>query len=72
MDDYSAYKAAEKTEIPILIIHDKDDDEVSVKGAYHIQKHLKHAEIMITEGLGHRKILGDEAVIQRIKEFISK
>jgi dipeptidyl aminopeptidase/acylaminoacyl peptidase len=72
MDDYSAYKAAEKTEIPVLIIHDKDDDEVSVKGAYHIQKHLKHVEIMITEGLGHRKILGDEAVIQRIKEFISK
>ena len=33
MDDYSAYKAAEKTEIPVLIIHDKDDDEVSVKGA---------------------------------------
>ena len=30
MDDYSAYKAAEKTEIPVLIIHDKDDHDVSV------------------------------------------
>ena len=72
MDDYSAYKAAEKTEIPVLVIHDKDDDDVSVKAAYHIQKHLKQSEIMITEGLGHRKILGDEAVIQKIREFISK
>lgn len=72
MDDYSAYKAAEKTEIPVLVIHDKDDDDVSVKAAYHIQKHLKQSEIMITEGLGHRKILGDEAVIQKITEFISK
>lgn len=72
MDDYSAYKAAEKTEVPVLIIHDKDDDDVSVKAAYHIQKHLKQSEIMITEGLGHRKILGDEAVIQKITEFISK
>ena len=71
MDDYSAYKAAEKTEIPVLIIHDKDDDDVSVKAAYNIQKHLKQSEIMITEGLGHRKILGDENVIQKIKEFIS-
>lgn len=71
MDDYSAYKAAEKTEVPVLIIHDKDDDDVSVKAAYNIQKHLKQSEIMITEGLGHRKILGDEAVIQKIKEFIS-
>jgi pimeloyl-ACP methyl ester carboxylesterase len=71
MDDYSAYKAAEKTEVPVLIIHDKDDDDVSVKAAYNIQKHLKQSEIMITEGLGHRKILGDEAVLQKIKEFIS-
>ena len=72
MDDYSAYKAAEKTEVPVLIIHDKDDDDVSVKAAYNIQKYLKQSEIMITEGLGHRKILGDEAVINKIKEFISK
>ena len=72
MDDYSAYKAAEKTEIPVLVIHDKDDDDVSVKAAYHIQKHLKQSEIMITEGLGHRKILGDEAVIQKITAFLSK
>ncbi|MCW1148571.1 alpha/beta hydrolase [Flavobacterium lacisediminis] len=72
MDDYSAYKAAEKTEIPVLIIHDKDDNDVSVKAAYNIQKHLKQSEIMITEGLGHRKILGDENVIQKVKEFITK
>ncbi|WP_324068885.1 MAG: alpha/beta hydrolase [Flavobacterium sp.] len=71
MDDYSAYKAAEKTNIPVLVIHDIDDDDVSVKAAYNIQKHLKNPEIMITQGLGHRKILGDEAVIQKIKEFIS-
>ena len=72
MDDYSAYKAAEKIEVPVLIIHDKDDDDVSVKAAYNIQKHLKQSEIMITEGLGHRKILGDENVIQKVKEFITK
>lgn len=70
MNDYSAYKAAEKTEIPVLIVHDKDDDDVSVKAAYHIQKHLKNSEIMITESLGHRKILGDDNVIQKIIEFI--
>ena len=72
MDDYSAYKAAEKTEVPVLIIHDKDDDDVSVKAAYNIQKHLKQSEIMINESLGHRKILGDETVIQKIAAFISK
>ena len=70
MDDYSAYKAAEKTEVPVFVIHDKDDDDVSVKAAYNIQKHLKQSEIMITEGLGHRKILGDDNVIKKIIEFL--
>jgi hypothetical protein len=53
-------------------MHDKKDDDVSVKAAYDIHEHLKGSELAITEGLGHRKILGDEAVIQKIKEFISK
>ena len=72
MDDYSAYKAAKTIKIPVLIMHDKEDDDVSVKAAYHIHEHLQGSELVITEGLGHRKILGDEAVINKIKEFISK
>ena len=72
MDDYSAYKAAKTIKIPVLIMHDKEDDDVSVKAAYHIHEHLQGSELVITEGLGHRKILGDEAVIEKIKEFISK
>lgn len=71
MDDYSAYKAANLIEIPVLVIHDKDDDDVSVKSAYNIQKHLKNSELLITEGLGHRKILGDDNVINKIINFIS-
>jgi pimeloyl-ACP methyl ester carboxylesterase len=70
MNDYSAYIAAREIEFPVLIIHDNDDEDVSVKAAYHIQKNLKFSEIMITDGLGHRKILGEEKVINRIKEFI--
>ena len=72
MDDYSAYKAAKKTEIPVLIIHDKDDHDVSVKAAYNIQKHLKNSEIMITDSLGHRKILGNDDVIKKIIEFLKQ
>lgn len=72
MDDYSAYKAAEIIKIPVLIMHDKEDDDVSVKAAYHIHEHLQGSELVITEGLGHRKILGDDEVIKKIKEFISK
>ncbi|MEO7977486.1 alpha/beta hydrolase [Flavobacterium sp.] len=70
MDDFSAYKAVEKIEIPVLVIHDNDDPEVPVKAGIHIHKHLKNGVLFLTEGLGHRKLLGNQTVIQKIVEFI--
>jgi len=72
MDDYSVYKAASQTSIPTLVIHDKDDPEVPVKAGINIHKHLKNGELMLTEQLGHRKILADNEVIQKIINFIKK
>lgn len=72
MEDYDAYKAAEKSLIPTLVIHDKNDPEVPVKASIHIHKHLKNGELMLTEGLGHRKILADQQVIEKIINFIKK
>jgi pimeloyl-ACP methyl ester carboxylesterase len=71
MENYSASFSAKSVTIPVLIIHDKDDDDVALKAAHNIHKHLKNSTLMITEGLGHRKILGDTKVIESIKEFIS-
>lgn len=72
MDDYSAYRAAAMTEIPFLVIHDENDPEVPVKAGIHIHKHLKNGELMITKGLGHRKVLADHHVIEKIINFIKK
>ena len=71
MENYAAHIASQKVKIPLLIIHDQDDPEVSVKAAYNIDKHLENSELMITENLGHRKILGNELVINSIKEFLN-
>ena len=71
MDSFSAYNAAKEVKIPILIIHDENDDEIPVAAAYHIQKHLENSEIVITKGLGHRKILGDKVVLEHIKSFLA-
>lgn len=70
MNSYSAYIAAKEVSIPILVIHDENDDDVPVTAGQHIHQHLKNGQIMITKELGHRKILGDSNVIQRIVEFI--
>ena len=70
INNYSAYTAAQTITIPVLIIHDENDADVPVAAAYHIAEHLSNVEVMITHGLGHRKILGDSKVIKKIIEFI--
>lgn len=70
MDSFSAYVAAKEVSIPVLVLHDKDDEDVPVKAAYHINENLKESELVITEGLGHRKILGDAKVIKKITDFL--
>ncbi|PBJ15603.1 TAP-like protein [Flavobacterium sp. ACN6] len=70
MDDFSAYRAAQKIKTPILVIHDNDDPEVPVKAGIHIHQNLENGSLFITDGLGHRKILGNQNVIKRILEFI--
>ena len=65
MDRYSSYKAASELDIPVLVIHDENDAEVNISCARHIHEHLKKGELMVTKGLGHRKILGHSDVIDR-------
>ncbi|WP_394777178.1 alpha/beta hydrolase family protein [Flavobacterium sp.] len=70
MDDFSAYKAAQKIQIPVLVIHDNDDPEVPVTAGINIHKNLQHGSLFITNGLGHRKILGNQNVIKKVIDFI--
>lgn len=72
MESFSSHLAAQEVKIPILIFHDKNDEDVDVKAAYNINKHLLNSELVITEGLGHRKILGNDKVINKIKEFLKQ
>ncbi len=70
INTYSAYIAAKEVSNPVLVLHDRDDADVPVGAAHHIAKYLAHHEVMITEGLGHRKILGDSKVIKKIIQFL--
>lgn len=71
MDNYSGALSAEAVKIPTLVIHDMDDVDVHVNSAYEIAKELKKSQLLITNGLGHRKILGDSEVINKITTFIA-
>ena len=70
MNSYSAYLAAKEITIPVLVIHDNDDTEVPVQAGIHIHKHLKNGTLILTNGLGHRKILGNAKIIEKTIQFI--
>lgn len=70
MSHYDVDLHAQNVTVPILIIHDKDDKDVPVKSAESIHKKLINSQLIITKGLGHRKVLGDEKVIESIRDFV--
>ncbi|WP_320814882.1 alpha/beta hydrolase [Flavobacterium sp.] len=70
MENYSGSNAAKEVNVPILVIHDKDDEDVPYTASVNIDKVLNNSELFLTNNLGHRKILGNEDVILKIKDFI--
>jgi len=70
MESFSSNVAARNINVPTLIIHDKNDIDVPYTASRNIHLHLKNSQLITTEGLGHRKILGDEKVIQEIESFL--
>lgn len=71
MDTYSGAVSAREVKIPTLIIHDEHDVDVHVGAAYELDEVLENSEIFITEDLGHRRILGNSEVINKVVDFLT-
>ena len=56
--------------IPGLVVHDRDDGDVSVDNGHAYADNWSGATLLETSGLGHRKILRDPEVVRRVGEFI--
>lgn len=55
----------------VMVVHDENDKEVPFSDMQELQQVCSHARYVVTQGLGHRRILRDSAVIQKICGFIS-
>ena len=69
-DELNAVKRAPRIRIPVFLIHDKDDREVSVTTGLAIANALSKPAVRITEGLGHRRILKNTDVINDVVRFV--
>lgn len=72
IDTHSSYIQAKNIKTPTLIIHDSLDGDVSVNCAKNIRGHLQNGTLLITNGLGHVKILRDKHTVNRIVDFIKQ
>ncbi len=55
-----------------LLIHAKDDQEISVTALKKICKAWPQAQAHITDDLGHRKIIRDDNIAERVQQFVQR
>jgi pimeloyl-ACP methyl ester carboxylesterase len=54
----------------LLVIHDREDREVPIKHGDRLAAAWPNAKLQVTDGLGHRRILRDPAVLAEIVGFV--
>jgi pimeloyl-ACP methyl ester carboxylesterase len=57
---------------PTLLIHDQDDAEIPFQHSLNLLRCAPHAQLHVTSGLGHHRLLGNESVITRVRDFVSQ
>ncbi len=58
---------------PLLVVHDTGDREAPLEQAMQIvEAHTGPVETLITDGLGHNRILSDAGVVERISRFVAE
>ena len=70
-DDFDIPALARSQSIPLLVLHDRDDDEVAWKDGAAIAAAWPGARLVTTAGLGHRRILRDEQVVSQAVSFVT-
>ena len=68
--DYSLAGTARMMIAPLLVIHDRDDQDTPWNEGAALAELWPGARMMSTEGLGHRRILREPAVIESAAKFV--
>jgi pimeloyl-ACP methyl ester carboxylesterase len=69
--DFSLERSAPAMTAPLLVIHDRDDDETLWSEGAALSAAWPGARLISTSGLGHRRILRDPGVIDDVTAFVT-
>jgi pimeloyl-ACP methyl ester carboxylesterase len=70
LDDLQALRMAGTVRAPLLILHDEDDRAVPLESGRRLADAWLGAELGVTRGLGHSRILRDPSSVERAVAFI--
>ena len=71
-DDLDPRRAAADRRVPLLVVHDRADREAPIAGGEALVRAWPGSRLMVTEGLGHRRILVNEQVLTAATSFLSE
>lgn len=72
VDEFDArFQAAHVDPVPTLVVHDRGDRQTPYALAVSLVEALPTARLVTTDGLGHRRILRDDAVLRNVVSFLS-
>ncbi|HUP50176.1 MAG TPA: alpha/beta hydrolase [Thermoanaerobaculia bacterium] len=69
-EDYSLAEMAPRMSAALLVVHDRHDAETLWTAGARLAELWPGARLLTTEGLGHRRILRDPAVVQTVADFL--
>ena len=70
--DFDVRRIAGKVDLPLLLVHDQDDRQVPVLESARNAHALPGAELMVTRGLGHNRLLADPVVVRAVVDFVAQ
>ena len=70
--DFNTVRLAPRMTIPALVVHDRDDPEIPLDNAEAISEAWPGSTLLVTEKLGHRRVLISRKVIQAVVEFLGQ
>jgi pimeloyl-ACP methyl ester carboxylesterase len=63
--------AARSPQTPVLVIHDEGDEETPWEGGARVAASWPRGELATVSGLGHRRLLRDAGVVERVAAFVN-
>jgi pimeloyl-ACP methyl ester carboxylesterase len=70
--DFDVRRIAGKVDLPLLLVHDQNDRQVPVLESARNAHALPNAELMVTRGLGHNRLLADPVVVRAVVDFVAQ